>query len=55
MVNCIGDPEHPFVKGTTVMSELSGILERLVEVNPAIDAVPLVVAKPVPVLELLQL
>jgi hypothetical protein len=31
MVNCIGAPEHPLVKGTTVMIELSGILERLVE------------------------
>jgi hypothetical protein len=54
MVNCIGAPEHPLVKGTTVMIELSGI-ERLVEVNPAMDAVPLVFAIPVPVSELLQL
>jgi hypothetical protein len=37
------------------MSELSGILERLVEVNPAMDAVPLVLTRPVPELELLQL
>ena len=55
MVNCMGVPEHPLVKGTTVMRELSGILERLVEVNPAMDAVPLVLAIPVPVVELVQL
>ena len=55
IVNCIGVPEHPFVKGITVMSELSGILERLVEVKPAMDAVPLVLEIPIPVLELVQL
>lgn len=55
IVNCIGVPEHPFVKGTTVISELIGILERFVEVNPAIDPIPLVLAIPVPVLELVQL
>ena len=55
MVNCMGVPEQPLVKGITVMSELIGILERLVEVNPAMDAVPLVLAIPVPVLVLVQL
>ena len=55
IVNCIGVPEHPFVKGITVMSELSGILERLVDVNPAIDAEPLKLDIPVAELELDQL
>lgn len=55
IVNCMGVPEHPFVKGTTVISELIGILERFVEVNPVIEPVPLVLAIPVPVLELVQL